>query len=110
MAALGVVLTPESQAYLDGQRQAVDAPFEVLWSNRRAVSAFLANQTQWDLAPMGGRVGLRHASVRGYLAEECGYGRKRIADTMDRVRLIEVSALDEWHSQYEADKARRGKR
>lgn len=80
----------------------------MLSRNQRAVEAFLANQTQWIFVPMGGRAGLNHNAVRGRLEKELGMRRKQLARTMDKVRLIEYAALDEWDRQAKRDKAAGG--
>lgn len=107
LAAFGAVPTPESQRYLQAQQEAAAAPFEVLWRNRRAVELFLFCQSQWSAAPMGGRMGLNYVAVRGQMLDR-GWSRKRRADVMARVHLVEHAALAEWQRQHEAAAGRRG--
>lgn len=106
MRALGA---PEehiaAQIRADQQRRASDA-VEVLWENRRAVAVFLAVQSQWRHAPMGGLLGLDYTGLESAMRM---MRIRRRRDTFARVRAIESGALSylEEHRRRKERQARR---
>lgn len=76
---------------------------------RAAVDAYLLCSTQWAVAPMGGRTGLRYGDCIGTLTlyrEQLGVDD--VTAVFAHVQTIEHALLTAWAEQREAEQQARG--
>jgi hypothetical protein len=78
-------------------------PFFLLPDNQRALTTWLALQTQWQYAGMGSAVGLNYAGVQAYLRmARLDRPPRRARQLLADIQRMERATLHEW-----ADRARR---
>lgn len=78
-------------------------PFFLLPDNQRALTTWLALQTQWQYAGMGSAVGLNYAGVEAYLRlARLDRPPRRARQLLADIQRMERTTLHEW-----ADRARR---
>jgi hypothetical protein len=88
---------------LDRSETGGPRPFFLLPDNQRALTTWLALQTQWQYAGMGSAVGLNYAGVQAYLRmARLDRPPRRARQLLADIQRMERATLHEW-----ADRARR---